>query len=271
MCLVVAFSSVATSPEPSEVTVPAKAVAEVPKTAKTNSKKPIVTRKDKIAYSENLANLPKAIDDRFGAARYAVMLGDMSAKNVLEINVDEQFTAASTYKLFTAYLMLSAVETGAWSWQNPIAGTTLSECFDRMIVKSDNACPLAYLERVSYSGANATLRNMGFGSTVLAYDMLTTARDLTTFLGMIYDQKILSPESNERLLKAMRQQIFRNGIPAGIGDAGVVADKVGFLDSYLNDAGIVYRSKGDYILVILTQNSSWAAIADVTALINAKI
>ena len=140
-----------------------------------------------------------------------------------------------------------------------------------MIIDSDNDCPLAYLDRVSYTRANATVRDLGMTSTTLAYDMRTTARDLAGFLALIYYESILSPSSNDRLIDTMTRQAYREGIPAGVGDRGVVADKVGFLDGYLNDAGIVYRADGDYVLVILTGGSSWRAIADVTALIDARI
>ena len=53
----------------------------------------------------------------------------------------------------------------------------------------------------------------------------------------------------------MKRQQYRSGIPAGIGGNGTVADKVGFRDSYLHDAGIVYSGKGDYAFVIMTSGS----------------
>ncbi|GHU07167.1 hypothetical protein FACS189431_1310 [Alphaproteobacteria bacterium] len=212
-------------------------------------------------YTDNLAGLSQAIADRFGGADYSVMLYNLYGDSVLEIAADRQFTAASTYKLLVAYMMLLDAENGV----------ALPSCFDNMIIYSDNGCPLAYLDRKSYSRANAVVQNLGLASTVLAYDVRTTARDLADFLMMIYNGSILSPASNERLLDTMTRQVFRNGIPAGVGDSGIVADKVGFLDGYLNDAAIVYRDSGDYILVILTNGSSWRAIADVTALIDARI
>ena len=60
----------------------------------------------------------------------------------------------------------------------------------------------------------------------------------------------------------MQRNIYRQGIPAGA--SGSVADKVGFLNGLLHDAAIVYSPKGTYALVIMTDGSSWAEIADIT-------
>lgn len=59
----------------------------------------------------------------------------------------------------------------------------------------------------------------------------------------------------------MKRQIYRSGIPAGSHGAAV-ADKVGFLDGYLHDAGIVYSPKATYALVIMSSGSSWSNISD---------
>jgi beta-lactamase class A len=58
----------------------------------------------------------------------------------------------------------------------------------------------------------------------------------------------------------MKGNVYVSGIPTGIPSAEV-ANKVGFIDGYLHDAAIVYSKKGDYVLVIMTNGSSWKNIA----------
>ena len=60
----------------------------------------------------------------------------------------------------------------------------------------------------------------------------------------------------------MKQQIYRKGIPAGT--SYQVADKVGFLDGYLNDSAVVYTNKGPVLISIFSNNLSWGAISDMT-------
>jgi len=69
------------------------------------------------------------------------------------------------------------------------------------------------------------------------------------------------------LIDAMKRNVYRQGIPKGV--SSVVADKVGFMDALLHDAAIVYGPTGPYTLVIMTNGSSWANIAELTRQIEA--
>ena len=75
------------------------------------------------------------------------------------------FASASTYKLFVAHSMVTAVELGEMTWDSPLNGMTLQQCLTTMIVDSDNECPKAWLMRDNGAGydkvtqqANATRR-----------------------------------------------------------------------------------------------------------------
>lgn len=96
----------------------------------------------------------------------------------------------------------------------------------------------------------------------------TTSADLALLLAQLQTGQILTQQSSrDRLIDDMKRNIYRGGIPAGINS--VVADKVGFLDGFLNDAAIVYSPTGTYVLVILTDGSSWPTIADFAGKIEA--
>lgn len=215
------------------------------------------------------ASLGDDLDGIFAGADYAVSVTDLKTGTPLvSISTDEQFTAASTYKLYVAYSMISAVESGRATWNSSLNGTTLSACFSTMIVDSDNDCPVAWLERYGFDSVNEEVQAAGFtGTNIEDSNMLTTASDLTDYLTRLYGGTLYSDGSRQRLLECMETQIYRSGIPAGIGENGTVADKVGFLDGLLHDAAIVYSDKGDYSMVILTDGSSWDAIAEAASTI----
>ena len=59
----------------------------------------------------------------------------------------------------------------------------------------------------------------------------------------------------------MKRNIYKQGILAGLPSA-TVASKVGFLDALLHDASIIYSPTGTYVLVIMTEGSSWGNIAN---------
>jgi beta-lactamase class A len=169
---------------------------------------------------------------------------------------DKAFVTASTYKLFAAYELLKQIDAGKRSWDAE------STCFNKMISRSDNACAEAYLDSLGLSTITKDIQAIGLKNSTFMKSggPFTTANDLTLLLGMLQSQQNFSATNRDRLISAMKANIYRQGIPAGVN--GTVADKVGFLDGLLHDAAIVYSPSGTYVLAIMTDGSSWATIAD---------
>lgn len=173
-------------------------------------------------------------------------------------NGDKQFITASTYKLFVAYSLLRRIESGSMDWASN------EDCFNRMIINSDNACPEAYLKKIGLKSITDDIQGLGLiNSTFMkSGGPFTTADDLALFMGMLESGQSLNGLSRERLINAGLKNVYRKGIPAGA--SGAVSDKVGFLNGLLHDSAIVYSPAGTYVLAILTDGSSWQAIADLT-------
>lgn len=235
---------------------------------------PLAELPPKITYSRSYSQ---------SEAGLRALLADLSSKgfgiSVREIggsgrsgstNGSKSFTAASTYKLFVAYAVFKEIEAGRMSWGDSISGKSAGECFDVMIVRSDNPCAKAFGEKLGWQNIENQMRGLGLGSTRLnTGNMATTANDLTLFLSKLQDGSLLNVNDQGKLLDLMKRQIYRAGIPAGTGQT--TANKPGFIDSVIHDAGIVYGPKGPYVLTIMTSNSSWSAIADVARQINAYL
>lgn len=190
------------------------------------------------------------------------------------------FETASTYKLFIAYGTLKRIESGAWHWSDQIVGgKDLTRCFNDMIRLSDNDCAQALLAKIGFSALTNEIHAVGLSnSSFLKSYIQSSPADLATYLGMLQSGQLLSATSTSTLISAMKQNVYRQGVPAGSG--GTVADKVGFLNpghiqdvpgtvNLLHDAAIVYSPSGTYVLTVMTGNSSWATIADLTRQIEA--
>ena len=216
------------------------------------------------------AQASAALAGVFSGARYSVSVVDLSnAGTLVDIDSSQVFASASTYKLFVAHSMVTAVELGEMTWDSPLNGMTLQQCLTTMIVDSDNECPKAWLMRDNGAGYDKVTQQanaLGAKNTTLHYlDVRTTSADLALILTKLYRGEIWNDDDRDMVIGLMKRQQYRSGIPAGIGGNGTVADKVGFRDSYLHDAGIVYSGKGDYAFVIMTSGSSWTAIANASA------
>lgn len=177
-------------------------------------------------------------------------------------NGDQQFVTASTYKLFVAYSLLKRIDAGTKDWDSN------ADCFNKMIRVSDNACAEAFLENLGLTNVTKDINAIGLKNSnfTKAGGPYATANDLALLLGMLQSGQNFSAANRDRLISAMIGNIFRKGIPAGA--SGTVANKVGFMDDLLHDAAIVYSPSGTYVLVVMTQGSSWATIADLAGQID---
>lgn len=224
------------------------------------------------SYSKTPAGLQALVNDiardkgDFGIA--VRKLGDSG----VHANGDKQYRTASTYKMYVAYSVLRRIDAGQMNWNETASGgQTVSQCFDKMIVNSDNPCAEYFGDRIGWGTVTNEVRALGLARTNLnATVPLTTANDAALFLQKLESNQLsVSEPSRARLLDAMKRQVFRQGIPAGVGVP--VADKVGFIEGYLHDAAIVYSPSGVYVLTIFSNNSSWAQVADAARQIHAQL
>jgi beta-lactamase class A len=234
-------------------------------------KRPKKTAEEMVRLGERMVTARAEALEVFRGTQLSVMAMGMDGSWVMGLNQDRVYTSASTYKLFVAYAMLKQVDEGRLGWGEQVNGMSLEACLETMIVNSDNACPEAWLVKLGYNKVNAMARELGLENTAIRDgNMTTTARDLSAYLWKLGKGELLAPETTEKLLGLMKRQKYRDGIPAGVG-ASVVADKVGFLGGLLHDAAIVYDDRGDWILVVMTNGSSWSNIARVAGVVERNI
>jgi beta-lactamase class A len=197
---------------------------------------------------------------------YGVSFRELSGeRRSASYRASTQYTTASTYKLFVAYSTLLRVESGVWRWSDQIdSGRNLTECFKDMIQLSDNECAIALLKKVTVKSLTDEARAIGAVNTsfLVPLSIKSTAEDESLLLALLESGQILSQQSSRDIwIAAMKKNSYRQGVPRGIPSA-VVANKVGFLNAWLHDASIVYSPQGTYVLIIMTEYSSWPNIAE---------
>ncbi|MDB5164258.1 MAG: hypothetical protein JWS12_876 [Candidatus Saccharibacteria bacterium] len=202
---------------------------------------------------------------------YSIVMRSLDGRTNAAYAGNTQFVSASIYKLYVAYAVYTKMAAGEMQPGTVTStGSNVDYCLNAMIVVSDNDCAHALLNMVGPNTAEAMVHQHGFTNTFLASQtsFITTARDTAQLLTELESGTLIRADYRQSLLGHMSQQIYRSGIPAG--SKGIrVADKVGYIDSYNHDAGIVYHPSGKYVLVILSSGSSYANIADLTRQINA--
>lgn len=223
------------------------------------------------SYSKTPAGLQALLNDIVrDKGNFAISVRRLNDPGV-NTNGDKQYHPASTYKLFVAYSTLKRIDNGQLTWgQTTSGGQTLGQCFDNMIVNSDNACAEWFGQTIGWTTVTNEARALGARNTTLNRPFVSTTNDMALFLQKLEMSQLgLSDASRTHLLDVMKRQVYRQGIPAGV--KVTVADKVGFLDGLLHDAAIVYGPTGTYVVVIYSDGSSWAQIADAARQINAQL
>ena len=176
----------------------------------------------------------------------------------------DSVVAASTYKLYVALMLSSNVNKGVVRWDDPFLSRTNASCFESMIVVSSNDCSEAWLKQWGRTEMNNFIYSKGISRATNFRDLTatkTSASDLAKVLSGLYYKTLFNESDANRLVELMKRQIYRGGIAKG--SPSKVADKVGFLWDYINDAAIVYHPKGDYILVVMTIGETWSKIAEI--------
>lgn len=211
-----------------------------------------------------LKRLHKDLDQIFGSGLGAVVvLAAGSGTTLVEYNPDLQFTAASTYKLFAAYSMFQAVNSGEWTWDQLLGEERLGDCLDAMIVESDNYCPEQWLQLYGRETLQQVATEFRLSRTEFApMDYRTTAADMARTIRLLNGTDFLSQTDRDLLMDLMGVQLFREGIPVALESEGLVQDKVGFLDGNLHDVAMIRTEKGDFAMAIMTTGLSWEAVAE---------
>lgn len=210
------------------------------------------------------------------AATYSIVVYDPQAKKVIGSNLpDQEYFAASLYKLFVAYLALMDFQS---SQQNPdgiiISGHTRKQCVDKMIRESHSPCGEAMMADMGTASLETRVKNLGINSTTFT-KISTTAQDCALILQYILEKKHLNDANTEFLLDAMsiQDQRFRNGLAKGAPEA-TWSTKVGWNEQYnYNDVGIMsLPDERKFVVAILSQgNGRSAPIADFAATIYAAL
>lgn len=191
-----------------------------------------------------------------------------------EYNPTDDFISASTYKLFVSYILLQEIERKNLTYNSMTSiGKTLDECFDSLLTYSWDVCAYPMGQLIGWDELQNRLVTDGYLNTNINNydangnfngDKHTTAEDEALFMERLATGELLAKNESEYLITILKNQKWRERIPAGVPENVKVADKPGWLYGYQNDTAIVYGEDVTYVLVILSNNSSTDRLADIS-------
>ena len=214
---------------------------------------------------QQLQAITTVMTDKYGT-NIGLVITDLSNGASASANADTQFVSASIYKLFVAYDVYKKIDAGSISYDDSLArydtSQSISSCLSAMLTVSDNDCGKALGKLVVWSDLDTLLADEGYTHTVLnnydangaiVKDKLTSASDVARLLNKLYSGTLLSKASSTQFIALLKGDAIDYMLPSGLPSGTVVAHKVGFLDEYQHDAGIIYGTKKNMLVVMLTK------------------
>ncbi|MBI5357950.1 serine hydrolase, partial [Candidatus Saccharibacteria bacterium] len=240
------------------------------------------------ASSDVNGKLAKLAEENGGKTTISVESIDGKIKGNSDGN--SQMPTRSSYKIYTAYATLRAIEDGKISWSTKIwNGNSVEKTMEEMIVKSNNDAAEA-LRTNSKIGDHSDVTKMlqddvglssktvmggGSASSPAGTNSKSSANDFVKFLVKLEKKELIgvkSPGSYDKLISFMKRATTdggaaRAGIVAGV-DGAAVADKPGWAsgstDPASNDVGIVYLDGKPYAVAVLTDKpNQWDGVAKI--------
>lgn len=193
-------------------------------------------------------------------------IADGTYAHVQQRNTSGGMISASLIKLFVMATVFEEIQNGT------IQESSVEQDLKSMITISDNSATNRLIKLLGNGSAesgrakvNAYCSRIGCTDSYLNRLMLeetgqqnyTTAKDCATILKMIYSGECVNAESSDKMLKLLEEQTVNDRIPQGLSGNATVAHKTGNLANICcGDVGIVFTSRGDYILCIINNNYS---------------
>lgn len=237
--------------------------------------------------SKNIDGVLKKLAEENGG-QTSLSVQSVSGNISSSANGNLQMPTRSSYKIYTAYATLRAIEEGKISWGTSIwGGQSVEATMEAMIVQSNNDAAEALRTNPKIGTpprVTAMLQNdlglsdktvMGSGDATDATgsNSKSTANDFAKFLVKLEKHElkgVAKDASYNKLLSFMKRATTdggssRDGIASGVGSGVEVADKPGWApgpaDPASNDVGIVYLKEKPYAVAILTDKpSKWDGV-----------
>ncbi|MBU3143627.1 serine hydrolase [Clostridium sp. CF012] len=223
-------------------------------------------------------------------SNYALFIKNFTTDEHISINAEVQIPSASIIKLFIMGAAFQGVQENLFTVHDPITikeedkmpysiislletnnTYSIQDLITLMIIQSDNTATNLMISLLSMEYINSFIKNYGMKHTVLArkmmdfsakksgYENYTTADDISKYLNLLYEGKVVNPFYSQKMLDIMSNQLdgsmMKRELPVEIH----IAHKTGDLPYMKHDVGIVYTPKGDYIFSMFT----WDAMDDI--------
>jgi beta-lactamase class A len=234
---------------------------------------------------ENSKGLENIVNNVLGndSNNFAVVIKNLKTGERYYLNENKIYDTASLYKLWVMAVVFQKINDGSLNGDDMLSSNinqlntdfnissdsaeltdgaitlSIKRALEKMITFSDNYSAYLLTEKVNLNNVSEFLDNNDFNNSKVgtaANNPKTSAKDMASFFDKLYHDKLGDLASSNDMLNLLKRQQLNGKLPKYIPENVIIAHKTGELGYISHDAGIVYASKGDYIIVILSQTNN---------------
>lgn len=227
-------------------------------------------------------SLQEAVEDplRGVPGSYAVAVKNMTTGEEYYYNGHKPFQPASVYKVWVMgatmdqlrqgkladYQVLSkpvpflnaefGIASDAAEQKEGVISFTVNEALEAMITISHNYAAHLLNDKVGLASVSAYMARNNLNESRLGVPPRITAYDAANFFERLYRGQLADPFYTKRMVALLKRNKINDSLPKYLPRNVEIAHKTGELDSFANDAGIVYTEKGDYVIAVFSETNS---------------
>ena len=145
-------------------------------------------------------------------------------------------------------------------------GRSVLELIELMIIESDNIATNLLMDKLGIARINGRIHSLGYKDTILRRKMmdfaaaekgqenLTSVMDVATVLTQLQHSLCVDPDADSQMCAILERQTDRCKIPLLLPLSTICRHKTGELPGAEHDAGIISTGKGEYVLVVMSDN-----------------
>lgn len=230
--------------------------------------------------------------------KYAVVIKNLKTDESYSYNENEKFDTASLYKLWVMAVAFDKIKKGIFNEDEILSAPivklndTLStttptpvpegftpsptpsdqeperismragDAIEKMITISDNYAALLVASRSGSLSVTNFLKEYGFSDSNFKQPPQTSARDIADFFEKLYNGEIIDSQYSEKMIDILKKQTLNDRIPKYLPKQVEVAHKTGELFNSKHNGGIVFSTRGDYIIVVLSETKDFREAAE---------
>jgi beta-lactamase class A len=202
--------------------------------------------------------------------KWSVYAYELDTDKIVKINENQNYDAASLYKLFLLEALEDKISFDKWQ-HTYVHGKSISSCVELMLRTTDDPCSEALAEYAGWDFIDEYNKKSGFENTSMAglKGRYTTASDTADLLVRLKKGHTLSDSARRFVFDALYQQSYSAGLAKGCGDCRT-ASKSGELSNISHDGGVITHGSKSYVLVVMSEGGSFEQISEITKLVDER-